>query len=190
MKTISPATLKSWIGDGAELAILDAREDGEFGRSHLFWAVPCPLSRAELRVRSILPRRGVRICCVDGGEGRLAERLAAYLEGIAPSLYVRNLHIAGCSLEMHAAHLAAGDPAYVWEEHARAITPERMRADLLLMKQGNVNFVRTSHYAPDPLIERHFGRYPSLATPSARALGFVDDGALGELARRATEADR
>jgi len=82
MRTIDAPTLKRWINDGRELAILDAREDGEFGRSHLFWANPCPLSRAELRVRAILPRKSVRICCVDGGEGGLAERLAAYLEGI------------------------------------------------------------------------------------------------------------
>ena len=60
MRSIDAATLKGWIGDGRELAILDAREDGEFGRSHLFWANPCPLSRAELRARAILPRRGVR----------------------------------------------------------------------------------------------------------------------------------
>jgi rhodanese-related sulfurtransferase len=82
MRSIDSATLKAWIGDGRELAILDAREDGEFGRSHLFWANPCALSRIELRARALLPRRGVRICCVDGGEGGLAERLAAYLEGI------------------------------------------------------------------------------------------------------------
>ncbi|TCZ51568.1 rhodanese-like domain-containing protein [Roseicella aquatilis] len=82
MRRIDAATLKGWIGDGRELAILDAREDGEFGRSHLFWANPCALSRVELRARALLPRRGVRLCCVDGGEGGLAERLAAYLEGI------------------------------------------------------------------------------------------------------------
>jgi rhodanese-related sulfurtransferase len=80
-RRIDARTLKGWIRDGGELAILDAREEGEFGRSHLFWAVPCPLSRAELRARALLPRRGVRVVCTDGGEG-YAERLAAYLEGI------------------------------------------------------------------------------------------------------------
>lgn len=34
--------------------------------------------------------------------------------------------------------------------HGRAITLEQMRRDLLLMKQGNVNYLRTSHYPPDP----------------------------------------
>ena len=78
MQTVSPATLRQWIGETAELAILDAREEGEFGTGHLFWAVPCPLSRAELRIAAILPRLSVRIVCVDDGRG-LAERLAELL---------------------------------------------------------------------------------------------------------------
>ncbi|MCO6416361.1 thiosulfate sulfurtransferase [Siccirubricoccus sp. KC 17139] len=82
MRSIDAPTLKSWIHDGRELAILDAREVGEFGRSHLFWANPCPLSQAELRARAILPCRSTRIACVDGGEGGLAARLATWLERV------------------------------------------------------------------------------------------------------------
>jgi rhodanese-related sulfurtransferase len=81
MKTTDARTLRSWIEDGQELAILDAREEGEFGVSHLFWAIPCPLSRAEIRAPALLPRRGARVVCVDDGRD-LAERLAAYLEGV------------------------------------------------------------------------------------------------------------
>ncbi len=79
MKRINAATLRGWITDGAELALLDAREEGEFGASHLFWSIPCPLSQVELRARALLPRRGTRIVCTDDGRG-LAERLAAWLE--------------------------------------------------------------------------------------------------------------
>ena len=79
MKRIDAATLRAWFDDTHELAVLDAREEGEFGASHLFWATPCPLSRRELRVRALLPRLTTRIVCVDAGNG-LAERLAAYLE--------------------------------------------------------------------------------------------------------------
>lgn len=78
---VAPATLKAWLRDGQELAILDAREEGEFGAAHLFWAVPCPLSQAELRAPRLLPRRSVRIVCTDGGEG-YAERLADLLRGL------------------------------------------------------------------------------------------------------------
>jgi rhodanese-related sulfurtransferase len=97
MQRIDAATLKRRIAEPGELAILDAREDGEFGAAHLFWANPCGLSRAELRARGVLGRPSealaaafgipaapppLRICCVDGGEGGLAERLASYLEGL------------------------------------------------------------------------------------------------------------
>ncbi len=84
MKKIDARTLHGWIQDGQELALLDAREDGEFGASHLFWAIPCGLSRAETRARALLPRPGTRICCVDDGRG-LAETLAGWLESIGCS---------------------------------------------------------------------------------------------------------
>ena len=81
MKRIDAPTLRGWFGDGRELAVLDAREEGEFGASHLFWAVPCPLSRRELRVRALLPCLATRVVCVDDGRG-VAERLAEYVENI------------------------------------------------------------------------------------------------------------
>ena len=81
MRYVDSAKLKAWISAGSELAILDAREEGEFGQGHLFWAVPCPLSRKELRARALLPRKATRVVCVDGGEGH-AEKLSAYLTSI------------------------------------------------------------------------------------------------------------
>jgi rhodanese-related sulfurtransferase len=81
MNRISARTLRGWITDGQELALLDAREDGEFGASHLFWAIPCGLARKEIRARALLPRLATRVCCVDDGSG-LAETLAGWLESI------------------------------------------------------------------------------------------------------------
>src|SRR4051812_8699602 len=81
MKRITAETLRDWITDGQELALLDAREDGEFGASHLFWAVPCGLARKEMRVRALLPRQSVRVCCVDDGRG-VAETLATWLGSV------------------------------------------------------------------------------------------------------------
>lgn len=81
MHHVTAATLKAWISAGSELAILDAREEGEFGHGHLFWAVPCPLSKKELRARALLPRQATRVVCVDGGEGH-AEKLATWLGSI------------------------------------------------------------------------------------------------------------
>jgi rhodanese-related sulfurtransferase len=86
MRRIDAMTLRYWILEsqeegGTELALLDAREEGEFGANHLFWAVPCPYSKREMRVPGLLPRRGARVVVCDDGRG-LAEKLGAYLEGI------------------------------------------------------------------------------------------------------------
>jgi rhodanese-related sulfurtransferase len=81
MRRIGAATLRGLLVDQHELALLDPREEGEFGAGHLFWAVPCPLSRGEIRARALLPRLATRIVCADDGRG-LAERLAAWLEAI------------------------------------------------------------------------------------------------------------
>jgi rhodanese-related sulfurtransferase len=81
MKRITAPTLHAQLLDGHELALLDAREEGEFGASHLFWAVPCPLSRREIRARALLPRLTARIVCVDHGGG-VADQLATWLEAI------------------------------------------------------------------------------------------------------------
>jgi len=79
MRRITPAALKAAIRDGGELAILDAREEGEFGRSHLFWAAPLPLSRLPLMARALVPNPRARIVVTDDGRG-LAERAALELE--------------------------------------------------------------------------------------------------------------
>src|ERR1700727_268881 len=81
MNRISADSLHHWILDGQEVALLDAREDGAFGASHVFWAVPCGLARKEIRARALLPRLATRVCCVDDGSG-LAETLAVWLESI------------------------------------------------------------------------------------------------------------
>ena len=84
MKTVDAKTLRAWIQDSGELALLDAREDGEFGAEHLFWAIPCGLSRRETRARALLPRLNTRICITDDGRG-VAQQLALYLEAIGAS---------------------------------------------------------------------------------------------------------
>src|SRR3954454_1257589 len=75
---LSASLLKQRIRDGAELALLDVREKGVFSRGHLFFAISVPLSRLELRVGTLVPRRATRIVLCDGGEG-LAQRAAARL---------------------------------------------------------------------------------------------------------------
>ena len=83
--SISPRTLKDWLHDTGEIALLDVREQGQFGESHLFYAVPLPFSRLELDIERLVPRRGARCVVHDcGGAGSfdVARRAAARLEAL------------------------------------------------------------------------------------------------------------
>ena len=66
------------IDDGGELALLDVREELTFSRAHLLHARSAPLSRLELMVPCLVPRRATRIVLLDDGDG-LAERAARIL---------------------------------------------------------------------------------------------------------------
>ena len=78
-KRIDARALKAQLHDGGELTLLDAREELPFGRRHLLMASCVPLSRLELLVDDLVPRRGTRVIWCDDGEGlaaRAAERMS------------------------------------------------------------------------------------------------------------------
>ena len=79
--TITPEELHARLLGEGELALLDLREQGAFGESHLLYAACLPLSRLELRVRRLVPRRSAPVVLCDGGEG-LAERGATKLAAL------------------------------------------------------------------------------------------------------------
>ena len=66
---IDPKTLKSWLHDGGEIALLDVREHGQYGEAHLFYGIPLPFSRLEIDAPRLVPRRGVRTVVYDEGDG-------------------------------------------------------------------------------------------------------------------------
>jgi rhodanese-related sulfurtransferase len=75
---VSAAALRAMLLDEAELALLDVREERIFSERHLLFARSLPLSRLELRMARLVPRRATRIVLVDDGDG-LAERAAGVL---------------------------------------------------------------------------------------------------------------
>ena len=79
--TISPEDLRARLLGAEELALLDLREQGTFGERHLLYASCLPLSRLELRVGRLVPRRSAPVVLCDGGEG-LAERGAGRLAAL------------------------------------------------------------------------------------------------------------
>jgi rhodanese-related sulfurtransferase len=77
VRTVSAATLKEWLLDGDELAVLDAREQGVYFDSHLFHAACMPLSTVELTMPRLVPRASTRIVWCDGGPDSTDPELAA-----------------------------------------------------------------------------------------------------------------
>ena len=75
---VTAPELKAMIGDEQELALLDVREEGKFSKRHLLLACSVPLSRLEMRMDALVPRRSVRMVLMDEGDG-LALRAAAKL---------------------------------------------------------------------------------------------------------------
>lgn len=82
MTTLTAPQLKSMLHDGAELALLDVREAGQFGESHLLFATPLPYSRLELDIVPLVPRQSARIVLCDDGSLGIAELAAERLRSI------------------------------------------------------------------------------------------------------------
>jgi rhodanese-related sulfurtransferase len=80
-RRIDARTLKAWLHDGGEIALLDAREEVPFDARHLLMAACVPLSRLELIVGDGVPCRACRVVWCDDGEG-LAMRAATRMEGL------------------------------------------------------------------------------------------------------------
>jgi rhodanese-related sulfurtransferase len=76
--SVGASALRGMLGDGGELALIDVREELIFSQSHLLLARSVPLSRFELRLARLVPRRATRIVLCDDDEG-LAGRAAAIL---------------------------------------------------------------------------------------------------------------
>ena len=78
-RTIKAAELKSRLAGDAELALLDVREQGVHHGGHPFFACSAPLSRLELLIADLVPRRGAPLVLLDGGGEGLAQTAAARL---------------------------------------------------------------------------------------------------------------
>jgi rhodanese-related sulfurtransferase len=78
-RAVSVAELRQRLAGADELALVDVREQGVHYRGHPFFAVSLPLSRLEMRVADLVPRRSAPVVVLDGGAEGLAEKAAARL---------------------------------------------------------------------------------------------------------------
>ncbi|MDP2239112.1 MAG: rhodanese-like domain-containing protein [Burkholderiales bacterium] len=84
-KRVSAKQLKTMLHDGSEFALLDVREAGQFGESHMLFATPCPYSRLELDIVTLVPRKAAAIVLTDDGVLGIAERAAQRLAAMCYS---------------------------------------------------------------------------------------------------------
>ena len=77
---ISARRVSERLAGTDELALLDVREQGVHYRGHPFFACAAPLSRLEMLIADLVPRKGAPVVVLDGGgEEDLAEKAAKKL---------------------------------------------------------------------------------------------------------------
>jgi len=81
-QALHDSILRALANDGSELAIVDVREEQAFADNHLLYAISVPLSRLELLMADLVPRKDAPVVLCDAGQGQdLAGRAAARLTG-------------------------------------------------------------------------------------------------------------
>ncbi len=142
-RTVSSRDLKNALHDGNELALLDVREEGQFGEGHLLFATPLPYSRLELGIAALVPRKSVRIVLCDDGDG-VAERGVKRLNAIG---YTDVSVLAGGNPAWAAAGFAifkgVNVPSKLFGELVEHVydTPRITVTELVHMKQRNEDFI-------------------------------------------------
>lgn len=86
---ITPITLKQWLHDGQEVAVLDIREHGQYGEEHLFYVVSVPYSKLEVEVSRLVPRKNVRMVLVGDEHGALSTKACQRLHALG----YQNIHV-------------------------------------------------------------------------------------------------
>jgi rhodanese-related sulfurtransferase len=76
---ISAKRVSERLAGSEELALLDVREQGVHYRGHPFYACSAPLSRLELMIGDLVPRKDVPVVVLDGGNEGLSEKSATRL---------------------------------------------------------------------------------------------------------------
>ena len=131
---VDAKTLKTWLSDGGEIALLDVREYGRYGEGHLFFAVSLPYSRFELGLPSLVPNSATRLVLCEEGDG-VADRAASR----AASLGYGNVHvlaegIAGWKTAGYSVYAGVNVPSKAFgelvelERHTPRITADELQA--------------------------------------------------------------
>ncbi len=140
---VDAPTLKAWLSDGREIALLDVREHGQYGMGHLFFAVPLPYSRFERGLGALAPNRSVRLVLYDGGDGVAAKAAARAVALGYAAVFVLEGGVAAWAAAGYTIYAGVNVPSKVFGEiieHARH-TPRISARDLEAMRERGEDFV-------------------------------------------------
>ena len=73
--SVTPDAVRRRLRDGLEIALVDLREEAPYAQAHPLFAVCLPLSRIEMVVLDLIPRRDVPVVLYDDGEGLVRRAL-------------------------------------------------------------------------------------------------------------------
>ena len=76
-RTVTVPELRARLDGAGELGLLDVREQGVHYRGHPFFACSAPLSRLEMMLDDLVPRRSAPMVLLDAGNEGLAEKAQA-----------------------------------------------------------------------------------------------------------------
>jgi rhodanese-related sulfurtransferase len=100
-RAINVGTLRNALADGAELALIDVRDNFVHARDgHILLGVSVPFNQLEIRIAALVPRRQTRVVVYDGGDGVLTRQAAARLTGLG---YINVSILEGGTQAWHAA---------------------------------------------------------------------------------------
>jgi rhodanese-related sulfurtransferase len=143
IRSMAPVELQNALHDGREIALLDVREDGEFGEDHLLFATPLPYSRLELGITPLVPRKNARVVLCDDGASGIAKRAAARLSGLGyTDLAVLDGGTRGWKTAGYVLFKGVNVPSKLFGElveHAYN-TPRISAQDLVKMKESGEDF--------------------------------------------------
>lgn len=159
------------LHDGTEFALLDVREAGQFGESHMLFAAPCPYSRIELAIGRLVPRRSASVVLTDDGRSGIAERALLRLQALGyTDLAVVEGGNASWAGAGYALFAGVNVPSKTFGELVEQVyrTPRITAGELLRMKQANEDFVVIDGR---PLEEHHRMTIPgSICCPNGELL--------------------
>ena len=140
---VDAATLKAWLSDADEIALLDVREYGSYGEGHLFFAVSLPYSRFELGLAALVPNPNTRLV-LCGGVDDTATRAASRAEALGH----RNVHVLSGGVDAwksagYTLYSGVNVPSKAFGELVEQVrhTPRITARDLEAMRQSDEDMV-------------------------------------------------